>query len=85
MCLSGTIHSTNIFLFSVASGNNGDCLIITAGVINIADSLKRTYVILHEYRVYQSGRSPKVLALFSATNFSSYIIKLPQLHDKIQI
>ena len=34
---------------------------------------------------YQSGRSPKVVALFSATNFSSYIIKLLQLHDKIQI
>ena len=33
----------------------------------------------------QSGRSPKVVALFSATNFSSYIIKLLQLHDKIQI
>ena len=24
---------------------------------------------------YQSGRSPKVVALFSATNFSSYIIE----------
>ena len=33
----------------------------------------------------QSGRSPKVVALFSAANFSSYIIKLLQLHDKIQI
>ena len=31
----------------------------------------------------QSRRSPKVVALFSATNFSSYIIKLLQLHDKI--
>ena len=33
----------------------------------------------------QSGRSPKVVALFSATKFSSYIIELLQLHDKIQI
>ena len=36
-------------------------------------------------KTYQSGRSPKVVALFSATNCSSYIIKLLQLHDKIQI
>ena len=35
--------------------------------------------------LYQSGRSPKVVALFSATNFSSYIIKLSQLHDTVQI
>ena len=33
----------------------------------------------------QSGRSPKVVALFSATNFSSYIIELLQLQDAIQI
>ena len=33
----------------------------------------------------QSGRSPKVVALFSATNFSSFIIELLQLHDTIQI
>ena len=33
----------------------------------------------------QSGRSPKVVALFSATNFSSYIRELFQLHDTIQI
>ena len=33
----------------------------------------------------QSGRAPKVVALFSATNFSSYIIELLQLHDTIQI
>ena len=33
----------------------------------------------------QSERSPKVVALFSATNFSSYIIELLQLHDTIQI
>ena len=32
----------------------------------------------------QSGRSPKVVRLFSATNFSSYIIELLQLHDTIQ-
>ena len=33
----------------------------------------------------QSGRSPKIVALFSATNFSSYIIELLQLQDAIQI
>ena len=33
----------------------------------------------------QSGRSPKVVVLFSATNFSSYIMELLQLHDTIQI
>ena len=33
----------------------------------------------------QSGKSPKVVALFSATNFSSHIIELFQLHDTIQI
>ena len=33
----------------------------------------------------QSGRSPKVVALFSATNFSSYIIEFLQLQDAIQI
>ena len=32
-----------------------------------------------------SGRSPKVVAFFSATNFSSYTIELLQLHDTIQI
>ena len=34
---------------------------------------------------YQSSRSPKVVEFFSATNFSSYIIELLQLHDTIQI
>ena len=33
----------------------------------------------------QSGRSPKVVAIFSATNLSSYKIELPQLHNAIQI
>ena len=33
----------------------------------------------------QSGRSPGVVALFSATKFSSNIIELLQLHDTIQI
>ena len=33
----------------------------------------------------QSGRSPKVVALFSATNFTSNIWELLQLHDIIQI
>ena len=34
---------------------------------------------------YQSSRSPKVVALFSATNFSNNIIELLQLYDAIQI
>ena len=34
---------------------------------------------------YQSGRSPKVVALFSSTNFSSNIIESLQLSDTIQI
>ena len=33
----------------------------------------------------QPGRSPKVVALFSATHFSSNIIELLQLHDTIPI
>ena len=33
----------------------------------------------------QSGRSPKVVALFSGTNFSSYIFELLQLRYTIQI
>ena len=33
----------------------------------------------------QSGRSPKVVAPFSASNFSSFIIELLQLQDTIQI
>ena len=37
------------------------------------------------FYLYQSGRSPKVVALFSATNFSSYIIEFHQLQDAIQI
>ena len=35
------------------------------------------------HRPDQSGRSPKVVALFSATNFSSYIVELLQIHDSI--
>ena len=38
-----------------------------------------------QHDTIQSGRSPKVVALFSATNFSSNIIELLQLHDTIQI
>ena len=34
---------------------------------------------------HHSGRSPKVVALFTATNFSSNIIELLQLHDTIEI
>ena len=50
--------------------------------------LKITYLKFHSNfpgANEQSGRSPKVVALFSATNFSSYIIELFQLHDTIQI
>ena len=36
------------------------------------------------YDLQQSGRSPKLVALFSATNFSSYFMELRQLHDTIQ-
>ena len=43
----------------------------------------RKYIPRH--RLQQSGRSPKVVALFSAANFSSYIIELFQLHATIQI
>ena len=35
--------------------------------------------------IEQSGRTPKVVAIFSATNFSSYIIELLQLRDTIKI
>ena len=44
--------------------------------------------IIYEFHLFTgplTGRSPKVVALFSATNFSSYIIELLQLHDTIQI
>ena len=33
----------------------------------------------------QSSRSPKVVSLFSATNFSSYIIEFLRVHDTIEI
>ena len=39
----------------------------------------------HKTTTKQSGRSPEVVALFSATNFSSYIIESLQLQDAIQI
>ena len=45
--------------------------------------IHQTYCIIHPD--HQSGRSPKVVTLFSATNFSSKIIELLQLHDTIQI
>ena len=46
---------------------------------------KNNIPVIHCVTTKQSGRSPKVVALFSATNFSSYITKLLQLHDKIKI
>ena len=49
------------------------CLSIHRIVTGIAD--KRAWRYDFEYHK-QSGRSPKVVALFSATNFSSYIIEL---------
>ena len=45
----------------------------------------RTYFLTTLQSFYQSGRSPKVVARFSATNFSSYITDLLQLHEAIQI
>ena len=44
-----------------------------------------TILCFHLPYIYQSARSPKVVALFSATNFSSYIIELLQMHDTFQI
>ena len=41
--------------------------------------------VLPEDLAQHSGKSPKAVALFSATNFSSYIIELLQMHDTIQI
>ena len=57
--------------------------------------MSQVFVILSESRVgsvypvesvsaEQSGRSPKVVALFSATNFSNYILELLQLRDAIK-
>ena len=45
--------------------------------------LKKWYIVLI-YSI-QSGRSPKVVAVFSATNISSNIVWLLQLHDTIQM
>ena len=39
----------------------------------------------HVFHTHQSGRSPKVVALFSATDFSSYIIELLQLFGKFKL
>ena len=39
----------------------------------------------NEHNHNQSGRSPNVVAFFSANNFSSHILELLQLHDTIQI
>ena len=41
--------------------------------------------VLQDKHIKQSGRSPKIVALFSATNFSSYIIELLQLHDTFKL
>ena len=46
-----------------------------------ADCRRRIFI----QHTKQSGRSPKVVALFSATNFSNITIELLQLHDTIQI
>ena len=51
---------------------NYDCRIIQINILSVVQNK-------------QSGRSPKVVALFSATNFTSYIINLLQLQDAIQI
>ena len=49
------------------------------------DSSLLPFLLLEPSPLQQSGRSPKVVALFSATNFSNYIIELLQLQDAIQI
>ena len=45
----------------------------------------RENVVFIDVVLLQPGRSPKVVAFFSATNFSSNIIELLQLLDAIQI
>ena len=63
----------SLFVASVCKRGPGDRLSIN--------------ILSYQYREshYQSARSPKVVALFSATNFSSYITELLQWHDAIQI
>ena len=59
---------------------------ITAG--NNTATMTPNYYIMGQLQcqhVNQLGISAKVVALFSAINFSSYIIELLQLHDTIQI
>ena len=51
-----------------------------------AESLPRMWRFKSKWDLHrQSGWSPKVVALFFATNFSSNILELLQLHDTIQI
>ena len=49
------------------------------------DPRAKAIIMYHTMFIDQSGRSPKVVALFSATNFSSNIIELLQLHVTIQM
>ena len=64
------VRTWAIFIFiKTPSDSSKSCLLISRLIIAL----------------YQSGRSPKVVAFFSATNFSSNIIELLQLHDTIQI
>ena len=56
-----------------------------SGTTRQVASTKVVKTVMPRSAALQSGRSPKVVALFSATNFSSYIIELLQLQDAIQI
>ena len=56
-------------------------LLIT--ISSIEHWLLDTNVYFYDGLTDQSGRSPKVVALFSATDFSSYIVELLQLHGTI--
>ena len=46
---------------------------------------QRLQVLIWASEPNQSGRTPEVVALFSAASFSSNIIELLQLHDTIKI
>ena len=44
-----------------------------------------SYCYFYTLVIHQSGRSPKIVALFSATDFSSYVIDLLPLHNTLQL
>ena len=67
----------------ISAGGEITHLIMAQNDTSISKSIYKNKT--HELQHKQSGRSPKVVALFSATNFSSNIIELLQLHDTIHI